>query len=281
MDSYSRPPDGSPVRPGLDRPAQEPLLSFVVAGVQKSGTTWLSRNLALHESLDIPRVKELHLFDDEELDWENPDLDVCEEHFRPRQAGLQRGDLTPIYTFWPRALERLKTYVPDVKVIISLRHPVFRAFSHWRMERGRGKETLCFSDAIREPGRSRIVEGDEWAARTFTYVERGFYLWQLDRALSLFARDNLLFVLSEDFSRKPRETIRQIETFLGVPHMIEPRLEIIRPPAKAETSTLSDADFSYLQSLYEETICGLTERTGLDVDHWLSPRTGFVEASHG
>jgi hypothetical protein len=36
---------------------------FLIIGAQKSGTTWLDRNLRLHPDLWLPPEKELHFFD--------------------------------------------------------------------------------------------------------------------------------------------------------------------------------------------------------------------------
>jgi len=37
--------------------------------------------------------------------------------------------------YYPRALERIARYNSDMKVIVSLRNPVERAFSQWNMRR--------------------------------------------------------------------------------------------------------------------------------------------------
>jgi hypothetical protein len=46
--------------------------NFIGIGAQKSGTTWLSRNLGLHPEIWIPSVKEVHYFDDRIKDLRTP-----------------------------------------------------------------------------------------------------------------------------------------------------------------------------------------------------------------
>lgn len=44
-------------------------LSWLIAGVQKGGTTALYEHLRLHPQLQTASVKEAHVFDDERFDW--------------------------------------------------------------------------------------------------------------------------------------------------------------------------------------------------------------------
>ena len=68
------------------------------------------------------------------------------------------GEATPIYIYWKKAIERLVRYNPNIKLIIVLRNPITRAYSHWNMMRNRNKENLSFVDAIAaEPERLKKV----------------------------------------------------------------------------------------------------------------------------
>ncbi len=48
----------------------------------------------------------MHFFDDETQDWSAPDYGAYHAHFGARD-GL-RGEATPIYAYWPNALERIR-----------------------------------------------------------------------------------------------------------------------------------------------------------------------------
>jgi hypothetical protein len=54
-------------------------------------------------------------------------------HWAPGRSDRQRIaiDATPSYVFWPHAMERMRAYRPDMRLIASLRDPIERAFSHW------------------------------------------------------------------------------------------------------------------------------------------------------
>jgi hypothetical protein len=118
--------------------------------------------------------------------------------------------------------------VPDARLIVLLRDPVERAWSHFRHEVAAGHETLDFVAAIRaEPER---LAGTEDAVRTgsspelaerhrrFGYVARGRYAEQLSRWLAVFPRDQLLVLRAEDLFQDPAETWRATQEFLGLPY---------------------------------------------------------------
>ena len=49
----------------------------------------------------------------------------------------------------PLAPERIKKILPDVKIIILLRNPIDRAYSHYNMQKRNNYEKLSFEDAIK------------------------------------------------------------------------------------------------------------------------------------
>src|SRR4051812_28315114 len=115
-------------------------VSFLVAGVQKGGTTALFDYLSELPELELPAVKEAHFFDDEQnVDWVAPDY--ARYHALFSNPGRTWGEATPIYIYWPNALERIRAYNPAMKLILLFRDPIARAWSQWKMEYARGNET--------------------------------------------------------------------------------------------------------------------------------------------
>lgn len=200
----------------MSAPRPAPLVSFLVAGFQKGGTTALFDYLGDYGDIALPSEKELHFFDDERQDWRHPDYDGYHARF-PEVAGRPAGEATPIYAYWPKGLERIRAYNPAMKLILTLRDPVERAWSGWRMEARNGVETRPFGWCVRE-GRQRLFEAEPWGHhREFSYVERGFYGEQLERVFGLFPRKQVL-VLTADALRNSHATVLgNVRTFLDLP----------------------------------------------------------------
>lgn len=228
-------------------------VAFLVAGVQKGGTTALFDYLSEHPDLCLPACKEVHFFDDESQDWARPDYAAYHARFQDC-AGAIRGEATPIYIYWPDSLERIAAYNPAMKLILVFRDPVERAWSHWRMETARGAETRPFSWCIRE-GRERVSANPHPAGahRVHSYVERGFYGAQLAHALTLFPRQQLLCLRSEDLLAEPGLILRQVCDFLHAPpfRSVAPRLSHVGIEI-ASSKTITEEDRIYLNSLYRD-----------------------------
>lgn len=246
-------------------------VGFLVAGVQKGGTTALFDYLNGHPDLSMAPDKEVHFFDDEAgsqgfgVDWSAPDYAAYHARFAPADGRL-RGEATPIYLYWPPSLPRIRAYDPTLKLILIFRDPVERAWSHWRMERARGVEPLSFSDSIRH-GRARV---DDPAApgchRVHSYVERGFYGVQVERLLSLFPREQVFFGSARALRSDPSLFLSNVCDFLGVPRLtgVE-RLESHVGRSDGEFSAMDPSDRDYLAGLFQEDQKLFKTLAGLDL----------------
>lgn len=260
----------------------EPRINFLIAGVQKAGTTALSRFLSAHPSLFLLK-HEQHFFDKDAVDWERPDYAPYEKRFSAAQPDQLVGEKTPSYLFWDHALDRILAYNPAMRLIISLRNPVDRAYSHWKMETIRGHETRSFSYAIRD-GRVRIMKHDGGRhknKRRFSYVERGFYTGQIKRALALFPRDQLFFLTNTILADDQEGCLDRLCQFLQIDAFGKyPPSERIFPQyvnsdglhetAPVNGAHFSEEDSAYLNDLYRDDIVETASLTGLDLGHWLS-----------
>jgi sulfotransferase family protein len=243
--------------------AQTPLVTFLIAGVQKGGTTALFDYLGDYPDVALSTVKEAHFFDDDTRNWAAPNYDDYHAQFG-EPSGRPCGEATPIYTYWPGSLERIAAYNPAMRLIVVLRDPVQRAWSHWRMEYARGAEKEPFAWCIRQ-GRQRLFDARPWGChREFSYVERGFYGEQMERLLTLFARDQVLVLRSDDLRSDPAPVLARVRAFLGLPD--------IPPPAPREVhvgqeidypSELADGDVEHLRAVYAPDAERLATLTGI------------------
>src|SRR5436853_6149268 len=98
-------------------------VDFVVAGVQKAGTTALHYFIAKHPHIALPRDQALHFFDKEENFRGEPDYNILLGNFDPARRWQIAGEVTSDYAYWKPAMERIARYNPRMKIIISLRNP--------------------------------------------------------------------------------------------------------------------------------------------------------------
>lgn len=237
-------------------------VTFIIAGVQKGGTTALFDYLGDYPDVALSDVKEAHFFDDETLDWAAPDYGPYHAHF-PSPDGRPCGEATPIYSYWPNSLERIAAYNPAMKLILILRDPVERAWSHWRMEFARGAETEPFAWCIRE-GRQRLFDATPWGHhREFSYVERGFYAEQVERLLGLFPREQVLVLRSEDLRADPGPALAAVRTFLGLPPAPAPAPREVHVGRSDLPADLTGADVDHLRRVYAADDARLAALTGV------------------
>ena len=211
------------------------LPDFIIVGAQKCGTSSLYRNLVRHPSIVPAFVKEVHFFDNSRnyfqkgVGWYKahfPSLlykyyitHICKNDFIT-------GEASPFYLFHPHALRRISELLPEVRIIIILRNPVDRAYSHYHHEVEKGRETLSFEDAIRmEEERLRgefdkLMADEKYTSLNYScyaYLLRGIYVDQLKRVYSYFNKSQVLVLKSEDFFKDSQATIEKVLQFLGLP----------------------------------------------------------------
>jgi len=208
------------------------LPDFVVISVERGGTTSLYRYITAHPCVDPAFRKEVHYFDlnfTQGLSW-------YRAHFPTRwraawvfsRSGrrLLTGEASPYYLYHPRVPDRIYETLPEVRLIALLRNPVERAYSHYQLNRRQGKEPLSFEEAIgREEERlrgeyERLVQDETYYSDNhykFGYLTRGVYVDPLTRWRERFPAERLLVLRSEDLYRDPRETLFQVNRFLGLP----------------------------------------------------------------
>jgi hypothetical protein len=240
-------------------------LDFIVAGAQKCGTTALHYQLERHPQIALPNNEELHFFDDEERFGGDVNYQDLHDSFRPSLGAVAVGESTPVYLYWRPALERIWNYNKDIKLIILLRNPVDRAFSHWNMQRERGYEPLDFLDAIKaEEQRQR--EAAPVQSRRFSYVGRGLYGEQLERVFKYFPREQVKVVRAEELRSDFSGVVNAIFNFVGAESLRKiPNKE--RNPIRYE-HRITEEERNLVFRFFEKDVGALEELLEWDCSSW-------------
>jgi len=222
-----------PLRARLSR-GERLLPGYLVVGTKRGGSTSLAEWITLHPHVGQSRSgKGTHYFDvnfGRGFHWytsQFPKLDEGHDLV---------GESSPYYMFHPLAPRRIRAALPDVKIVMCLRDPVARAWSHHAYEVSHGHEVESFERALDlEPSRlegeeARIVADPRYAAdhwRYHAYLRRGHYAEQLQTFHDLFGPGQVLVVQSEALFADPHGQMDRVFSFLGLePHrsgQLEPR----------------------------------------------------------
>ena len=243
-------------------------INFLIAGAQKSGTSALWEYLREHPEICLPEKKEIHFFDNDKF-FSKKKIDYTHYHsfFKVEKQHKMIGETTPIYMYWMDAPKRIWQYNPEMKMIIILRNPIDRAYSHWNMQRDRGLETLSFSEAIRkETERARKSLPSQ--QRFFSYTDRGFYSEQIRRIWRFFEENNILIFRIEDLKRNPEQTLESVCRFLKVSSF--PEFEKKNVHSRKYVSKMDKKDKDHLRQIFEFEIKSLERMFQWDCSDWLA-----------
>ena len=244
-------------------------VSFLICGTQKGGTTALADYLSEHPDLCLPLSKELHFFDNEEINWKRPNPNEYHKAFKTGEPNQIWGEATPIYMYWEKSMERIWQYNPAIKLIVLLRNPITRAYSHWAMEKARGNENLNFLEALQqEETRSRGVLPLQ--NKIYSYQERGFYNEQLRRIFRFFPKDQVLILKQEDLLNKPKKTLEKIYLHLDITQIKFSKP--IHSHLGKYSEEISNEANELLRKVFWHEICQLEYLLGWDCSSWLQTR---------
>ena len=202
---------------GMDEADTTPVLpNLLIAGTQKSGTTWLYTILASHQDVFMSRVKELRYFDAYSRVRSDTAWSEYLAHFADAGGYRFRGEATPGY-FWTKdgkspyspgqpkhdAAEAIRTRLGrEVHVVVLLREPVDRAVSaaHHHFALGRlGVDTPIWE-----------------APAHLGIVDMGFYKRHLSAFQRVFDTTQLHVMIYEDLATNPRAFVIDLARRLGL-----------------------------------------------------------------
>ena len=205
------------------------LPTFLIVGERRCGTTSLAKWMEDHPDIFMHPKPDMAFFVDDEIvgrrEWLDGEIDEStwgRTHSKESYAALFAegtdraaiGEKSADYLFWRPSHARIARFLPTAKVIVTLRHPVERAWSHYWNEVGKGRETLSFEEALeQEDDRSRR---SAYARNHLSYRTRGYYDESLTDLFAHIPRDRTMVVTLEEAQQRPAELLRQIYTFIGV-----------------------------------------------------------------
>jgi len=247
-------------------------------------------------SVFLPASKELHFFsrDAEPLTAEG--LRMYEQNFDRAAPGELCGEATPGYLRSRFAAKKVRSYIPEVRLLILVRDPIARALSAFlHAQRMRiFPKSMTFDDAVERDARQH-------GARWTSIVSDGYYDIGLSRWLDQFPREQIHIVPLELLRTNYDHEMGAIYTHLNLefpsaepppfPHVNEARHQVLpqvnrlivhkfpvghpirrgldRPSRKlVDRPTPSTRTTTMLRELYAERIQQLESLASLDLAIW-------------
>ncbi|MEE2931631.1 MAG: sulfotransferase [Bacteroidota bacterium] len=196
-------------------------VDFFIVGAPKAGTTSLFYYLKSHPDIIMSSVKEPNYFTYQEIlnqnlyyKKENFGINTLERYhalFPPQVDSKKFGEGSVSYLFYPDTANKIYEYNPNAKIIIMLRDPIERAFSHYLMDYRLGYVTESFQSIIQKESKHPDIN-----LYYQQYVELGLYYQQVKRYINIFGADNTLLINYSDFQSKTQEIIKKVFSFLDV-----------------------------------------------------------------
>jgi len=164
-------------------------------GPARTGTTWLHEKLS--DRVDLPRsIKETKFFER----YHARGVEWYASLFRHCKGDRPIAEICP-YLAAPHAAEWIAEVIPNCKFIVTLRDPVARMYSHYKMMRGYAFTRLPVEEALKV---------DRFLAQGSLYANN------LERWFAVFPRSNFLITRYEDLQQRPQAYLDGISDFIGI-----------------------------------------------------------------
>ena len=190
--------------------------NFFIAGAPKAGTSSLCAYLQAVPGIYMSKLKEPNYFSRVVVPDDHPVRPVRDQRQYLQlfaEAGDARvvGEASPTYLADPEAPRLIRNAVPQAKVLVSLRDPVERAYSHYLMMLNNGTAKGSFLDEIK---RGLALGGNRSLA--LLRADVGLYFQQVERFGNEFPESQFKVLVFEEFSADVAGSLRQVLEFLGV-----------------------------------------------------------------
>jgi len=195
------------------------LPNFIIVGAPKAGTTSIYRYLSKHPEVFMSSPKEINYFSIDQIESQNlyynyfkvKSLIEYEKLFDGVTNETAIGEGSVSYLFYKETPAKIKNIIPDVKIIILLREPISRAFSHYLMDNKLGLVNDSFENIIFKTSIS-----DKQNLYYQQYVELGLYYKQIKRYFDIFNKNQIKICFQDDLYQNPLKVMNDIFIFLNI-----------------------------------------------------------------
>lgn len=187
--------------------------NFLIAGTQKSGSTYLDSLLREHKDIFLAQRTTNHSFFDDDEIYKNG-TDWYLKLFCNANTNSLLGHTSVDCSFNPLSIQRILKLNPEMKLIFILRHPINRSYSHYWHEIKMCREYLSFKKAIQNENEK--ISKNHYNKRKIPYLGRSRYKNQFDNLFRFISEDKVLIIPFESFIKDELFFLNKIFDFLSV-----------------------------------------------------------------
>lgn len=196
--------------------------NFLIVGAGKSGTTSLDQYISSHPQIFMSKRKDPGFFASEPYELTDEMFPESVQYYKRfitneaeyldlfSGAALDQltGETTTMYLYSDKSPTRIKSVIPEVKLIAVLRQPAERLYSRYlHLAREALLPTQHFEDLF--------DQSTKWWIRP-DLIPEGYYYKHLVRFYDHFPTENILVVLYDDLKASKESVFHSLFTFLGV-----------------------------------------------------------------
>lgn len=190
--------------------------NLIIPGFGKSGTSSLHEYLDLHPNICMSKPKETHFFAIDKQygkgsDFHNRIFEGCGE-----KSVMYYGESSTIHCLWKPALTRIKNDLDNPKIILILREPVERLLSHYNWLWALTLEKRSLLKAVAEEEKNGFHPDINLKGNYPSYILSSNYSYWCPLIVSLFEKDNVLFLDSKELFSAKEKTMKKCFEFLKI-----------------------------------------------------------------
>jgi len=211
--------------------------NLFVVGAMKAGTTTLHRLLSGHPDVFMSPVKEPNFFADPEFRKQptakekarfaaylssqqrkvlhSAPVASSDEYvalFRDGYGRRYLGEASPSYLHSIESPERIAKFNSDARILVILREPIERAYSHYRMDVTIGRRNIPFEEAVQ-----RELDGEQIGSGK-GYLAMSRYAEALERWHEAFPRNQIMVMTYSELFLPTGAGLAVLAHFLQLDH---------------------------------------------------------------
>ena len=217
--------------------------TFIGVGAGRCGTSFLYEYFKSHPDIYMSPVKEINYFGIRNL--ENKEYGLSFREYLYYFLGAKQenciGEISPVYLTFPDAALVMQKYLPDIKIIITIREPIDRAISQYKHHFDEHQiddinEYFTLGLETYKKGNLNLYQND-WF-HPVKNIMQSLYFEGVSKYIEAFSREQVIVVTFEELKADSNSLLNKLCQFLGVCY-VSPNLSKVNYSSKDKIKNLN------------------------------------------